>query len=253
MAPSTNSKVVNKTKIEIYGLLSSLSFHKARCCAQDLFINFPRRFDEPTITKMHDFQWKEFVQKKKAEMQGEAWGFKNDVLCFVNNEPIYSEKELFNWAKINHDHDDYRPEDLYLAIAKEQYNQYFLDNKTNSYVYMEISIDAENTGAFLFEIYEEQLPLTCKNFKELSTAEIGGYRNSTIHRIVADGWMQSGSVEQRKENSGAPSFSDETFCVKHDNRGVLGMCNERNHENKTQFYITFQPSPFMDTRYVAFG
>jgi len=208
---------------------------------------------EPTITKMHDFQWKEFVQKKKAEMQGEAWGFKNDVLCFVNNEPIYSEKELFNWAKINHDHDDYRPEDLYLAIAKEQYNQYFLDNKTNSYVYMEISIDAENTGAFLFEIYEEQLPLTCKNFKELSTAEIGGYRNSTIHRIVADGWMQSGSVEQRKENSGAPSFSDETFCVKHDNRGVLGMCNERNHENKTQFYITFQPSPFMDTRYVAFG
>ena len=62
----------------------------------------------------------------------------------------------------------------------------------NSYVYMEISIDAENTGAFLFEIYEEQLPLTCKNFKELSTAEIGGYRNSTIHRIVADGWMQSG-------------------------------------------------------------
>jgi len=253
MAPSTKSKVLNKTKIEVYGLLSSSCFHKARCCAQDLFSNFPRRFDEPTITKMHEFQWKEFVEKKKAEMQGETWGFKNDVLCFVDNEPIHSEIELFKWAKTNHNHDDYRPEDLYLAIAKEQYNQYFLDNKSNSYVNMEISIDGTSGGAFLFELNEEKLPLTCKNFKDLCSAEVGGYRNCAVHRIVADGWMQSGSIAQRKEISGPPSFSDETFCVKHDRRGVLGMCNERNHENRTQFYVTFQPAPFMDTRYVAFG
>ena len=67
-------------------------------------------------------------------MQGETWGFKNDVLCFVDNEPIHSEIELLKWAKTNHNHDDYRPEDLYLAIAKEQYNQYFLDNKSVSKV-----------------------------------------------------------------------------------------------------------------------
>jgi len=253
MAPSAQNKVLNKTKIEVYGLLSSSCFHQARCCAQDLFSNFPRRFDEPTITKMHEFQWKEFVEKKKAEMQGETWGFKNDVLCFVNDEPILSHVELFKWAKKHHNHDDYRPEDLYLAIAKEQYNQYFLDNESNSYVSMDISIDGMNGGAFLFELKEEKLPLTCKNFKDLCTAEIDGYTNCEVHRIVADGWMQSGSVSQRKESSGRPSFSDETFCVKHDRRGVLGMCNERNHDNKTQFYVTFQPAPFMDTRYVAFG
>ena len=48
-------------------------------------------------------------------------------------------------------------------------------------------------------------------------------------------------------------LADENFSVKHDSRGILGMANQGRHTNGSQFYITCQPAPWMDTKYVAFG
>lgn len=55
---------------------------------------------------------------------------------------------------------------------------------------------------------------------------------------------------------GDPGFvlPDETFAVKHDERGVLGMANKgQPHTAASQFYITLQPLPFLDGKRVAFG
>ncbi|VDO05922.1 unnamed protein product [Rodentolepis nana] len=46
---------------------------------------------------------------------------------------------------------------------------------------------------------------------------------------------------------------DENFAIKHDRRGILSMVNEGRNTNSSQFMITFQPAPWMDCRYVAFG
>ena len=46
---------------------------------------------------------------------------------------------------------------------------------------------------------------------------------------------------------------DENYAVQHNSRGILGMANKGRHTNASQFYITFQPAPWMDTKYVAFG
>ena len=46
---------------------------------------------------------------------------------------------------------------------------------------------------------------------------------------------------------------DENYSVKHTSRGILGMANQGRHTNGSQYYITFQPAPWMDTKYVAFG
>jgi cyclophilin family peptidyl-prolyl cis-trans isomerase len=48
-------------------------------------------------------------------------------------------------------------------------------------------------------------------------------------------------------------FLDENFSVPHNKRGVVGMANKGRHTNASQFYITLQPTPWMDTKYVAFG
>ena len=48
-------------------------------------------------------------------------------------------------------------------------------------------------------------------------------------------------------------FEDESFAVKHNKRGIVGMANNGRHTNGSQFYITLQPAPFMDKKYVAFG
>lgn len=46
---------------------------------------------------------------------------------------------------------------------------------------------------------------------------------------------------------------DENFSVPHNRRGILGMANKGRHTNGSQFYITLQPTQWMDTKYVAFG
>lgn len=46
---------------------------------------------------------------------------------------------------------------------------------------------------------------------------------------------------------------DESFAVLHNKRGTLGMANKGPHSNGSQFYITLQPTSWMDRTYVAFG
>lgn len=46
---------------------------------------------------------------------------------------------------------------------------------------------------------------------------------------------------------------DESFAVLHNKRGILGMANKGPHTNGSQFYITLQPTPWMDRTFVAFG
>jgi len=48
-------------------------------------------------------------------------------------------------------------------------------------------------------------------------------------------------------------FLDESFAVSHTRRGTLGMANKGPHSNGSQFYITLQPTTWMDRTYVAFG
>lgn len=49
------------------------------------------------------------------------------------------------------------------------------------------------------------------------------------------------------------SLTDESFAVSHNKRGILGMANQGPHSNGSQFYITLQPTQWMDRKYVAFG
>lgn len=49
------------------------------------------------------------------------------------------------------------------------------------------------------------------------------------------------------------SFTDEDFSIPHSKRGIVGMANRGRHTNGSQFFITLQPAPWMDTKYVAFG
>ena len=50
-----------------------------------------------------------------------------------------------------------------------------------------------------------------------------------------------------------PFYADESYAVKHDQRGVVGMANNGRHSNGSQFYITLQPASWMNKKYVAFG
>jgi peptidylprolyl isomerase len=49
----------------------------------------------------------------------------------------------------------------------------------------DIAIDSKPTGRIWFKLYDDVVPKTAKNFRELATGQHGfGYAGSTFHRVI---------------------------------------------------------------------
>lgn len=49
----------------------------------------------------------------------------------------------------------------------------------------DVAIDQKPTGRIVFQLYDDIVPRTARNFRELATGQHGfGYANSTFHRII---------------------------------------------------------------------
>lgn len=251
------------TVIEVSGLLQNESFHIARCCVEDLTAKYGNKI-QATVKSMVECEWNRFVGEKKIELKGELWAFDDPVVCFVDGSLLGNHKDLLQWATDEYSYEDFRPPALYAAVATEAYKDYFL-NSENTFVSLEVSINGENAGQLLFELFSQICPKTCDNFKCLCTGEKGtldsglklSYQDTPIHRIVPNGWIQGGDILHGRGDGGesvfGDVFEDENYAVPHNTRGILGMANKGRHTNASQFYITLQPTPWMDTQYVAFG
>ncbi|XP_039093347.1 probable inactive peptidyl-prolyl cis-trans isomerase-like 6 isoform X3 [Hyaena hyaena] len=154
---------------------------------------------------------------------------------------------------------------IIVPLQEFAWDQYLQEKKRHGFVFLDISIDLQPIGRLIFELYYDACPKTCRNFQVLCTGKAGysqrgirlHYMGSIFHRIVQNGWIQGGDIVAGKGDDGesiyGPTFEDENFSVPHDKRGVLGMVNKGRHSNGSQFYITLQPTPYLDRKYVAFG
>ncbi|PRP77019.1 hypothetical protein PROFUN_15109 [Planoprotostelium fungivorum] len=166
--------------------------------------------------------------------------------------------EFISWMKSEFGYTDVRPEPLYQAIANTALKHY-IEQSGDAFVYFDVNVGDEAPERLVLQLYKQTLPKTCDNFIAIATAQNPelSYVGSVIHRVVPNGWIQGGDVLGGGGDAGASiygsHFADENFIVKHDKAGVLGMANKGPHTNSSQFYITFKPTPWMDTNYVAFG
>ena len=119
-------------------------------------------------------------------------------------------------------------------------------------------------GEVKIELFPDVAPGHVKRIKELANS--GKYNGVVFHRVI-DGFMaQTGDIQfgnsDNKEfdlrragmgGSDLPDLKAEFSNLPHE-RGTLSMARSQNPDSaNSQFFICFQPAPFLDRQYTVFG
>ncbi|KAB5591769.1 TKL/LISK/LISK-DD1 kinase [Ceratobasidium theobromae] len=129
-------------------------------------------------------------------------------------------------------------------------------------VFFEIKIGdsggPKSGGRIVFKLFDDVVPKTAKNFRELATRAVpNGYKSCGFHRIIPKFMCQGGDFINHNGTGGlsiyGPSFADENFKLKHDKPGLLSMANSGPNTNGSQFFITTVRTSWLDGKHVVFG
>ena len=107
-------------------------------------------------------------------------------------------------------------------------------------------------GDIVVELYADQVPNTVNNFVFL--AREGFYDGTMFHRVI-DGFMaQAGDPTGTGMGGPGYQFADEFVAsLRHDGPGVLSMANAGANTNGSQFFLTFDATPWLDGAHTVFG
>jgi len=130
----------------------------------------------------------------------------------------------------------------------------------NPEIAFDVAIDGEPAGTVEAELFADTVPKTAENFRVLCTGERGeslSYAGSPFHRIIPGFMIQGGDITKGNGTGGRSiyggTFDDENFAIEHDAPGLLSMANAGPDTNRSQFFITVAPTPWLDGRHVVFG
>jgi len=141
---------------------------------------------------------------------------------------------------------------------------FFLILQTNTIAKENIMILKLKDGDVKIELFKDVAPNHVERIKKL--ADDGNYDGVVFHRVI-DGFMaQTGDVKFGNTNnndfdlnragmggSDLPDLKSEFNNLPHD-RGTLSMARSADPNSaNSQFFICFQPAPFLDRQYTVFG
>lgn len=254
----------------VVGYMEDAQFQQCSEAADYLNTAHPDGY-KVTARKLLGFEFEELrsklVEQKKIEdpsarviVVNETAGTAESAGAFLGRIVVDTEFKLFP-------SDDSDPNG-YAALARKNHALY-LKSTGAMFAWMIVKIGDMVQGRIVFQLYSNLVPRTCQNFLHLCRGDLPDakgedgapvklhYKNTTFYRAVKNGWIQGGDVSGLGGNGGHSAygrfFPDESFAVKHNDVGILGMANDGEHTNSSSFYITLQKSEWMDSRYVAFG
>ncbi|MCS6845212.1 MAG: peptidylprolyl isomerase [Caldilineales bacterium] len=107
-------------------------------------------------------------------------------------------------------------------------------------------------GDILIDLFEDKTPVTVNNFVVL--ASLGYYDNTTFHRVIEGFMAQAGDPTGTGAGGPGYRFADEFVPeLRHDSAGIVSMANAGPNTNGSQFFITFDATPWLDDMHTVFG
>ena len=112
-----------------------------------------------------------------------------------------------------------------------------------------------NQGEIEVKLLTDIAPKTCENFTGL--VEKGYYNGIIFHRVIKKFMIQGGDptgTGRGGDSLWGGSFEDEvTPAAKFDKPGFLAMANSGPSTNRSQFFITTAPTPWLNMKHTIFG
>lgn len=115
-------------------------------------------------------------------------------------------------------------------------------------------------GDITFDLFRDKAPLTTLNF--LTLAKEGFYNDIVFHRVIPDFMAQVGdpltkdATKEAMWGTGGPGYAiaDEFEpTLKHDSAGIVSMANSGPNTGGSQFFITYEATPWLDGKHAVFG
>ena len=117
---------------------------------------------------------------------------------------------------------------------------------------MEYANFETSIGKFKLELYSDKAPITVGNFIKL--IKDGFYDGLIFHRVIPNFMIQGGCPHGNGRGGPGYTIRDEFHPnLKHDSKGILSMANAGPNTGGSQFFITVEPTPWLDGKHSVFG
>ena len=248
---------------------------KCYTCARELKEKHPDKVSDYTITHLFPAQWDLYLKELQNLKKGKFYQHKGHNLVVYLAHPsgettyIGGQESFLEWALQGFRYVDNTANIIYKNLSANGYKTAINDTEGRSYVQLDITQGGGRPEKVLIELFDDVCPKTCENFRQLCVGykrvadhKLISYLNTDIDRVVKGKFVQGGDIRKLFGLPGAFSiyeegeFADESFAKKHDEPGLLGMCQRSGYANtnECQFYITLSaPLKFMDNKNVIFG